>query len=451
MDQRLRALNRFGLGARIGERRGLSDPRGWLEEQLGGPVERPADVPAEERIWSVLGSFLDARRERDRDAIREGARAMREIVAAEGRAVLDLRVASDRPFVERLVAFWSNHLCVSVAGEPLVAPLAGLYERQAIRPHVLGRFEDMVLASAAHPAMLVYLDNFRSVGPGSVAARRVGRRLDRELGLNENHARELLELHTLGVDGGYGQEDVVELARLLTGWTVPGLRGGRLDRGRERGFAFRPVLHEPGPKTVLGERYGEGEAEGRRAIRDLCRHPSTAAFVARKLVTHFVADDPPAPAVEAVARTFRETGGDLRAVAGRLVSLEEAWDPEALKLRTPQDWLVALFRAVGLGDAPEPTAGLLRQLRHTLWAPGAPKGYGDTEREWADPDSLMNRAELARSAARRASRGGLDPRRLLEVMEVADGDPLPDLLADEAIDRAERVALAVGGPAFQWR
>ena len=187
--------------------------------------------------------------------------------------------------MERLVAFWSNHLCVSIPSKQQVAALAGHYERDVIRAHVLGRFDDMVLASARHPAMLFYLDNFQSVGPGSPAGRRTARRAAAR-GLNENYARELLELHTLGVDGGYSQEDVEQLARILTGWSVSSAGPGSRP-GEPIGFAFRPMTHEPGAKTVMGIRYGEsGAREGEQVIRDLCAHPSTADFVARKLVEH---------------------------------------------------------------------------------------------------------------------------------------------------------------------
>ncbi len=267
------------------------------------------------------------------------------------------RVTSDRPFVERLVAFWSNHLCVSTGAKVLVAPLAGSYEREAIRPHVLGRFEDMVLASARHPAMLVYLDNFQSIGPNSRGGQFSGRGgRGQKRGLNENYARELLELHTLGVDGGYTQQDVQELAKILTGWTVAGLvRGapqvtaqrGRRPNGRTGatpatadpdrngpiGFTFQALLHEPGAKTVLGVKYGDdGEEEGERVIRALCRHPSTARFVATKLVTHFVGDQPPAAAVDRIARVFRDSDGDLRAVSLALVDLDDAWSEGATEV-----------------------------------------------------------------------------------------------------------------------
>ena len=463
MDTTLRALNGFGLGARPGERRRLSDPRDWLRAQLKGaaPAIQPPAAAAPAEIAAALAAFRSAGQSQARDARQEARRRLVTIATAESRAALSARVGSDRPFVERLVAFWSNHLCISTGAKILVAPLAGSYEREAIRPHVLGRFADMVLASAKHPAMLVYLDNFQSIGPnsrGSQAGRGTQRR-----GLNENYARELLELHTLGVDGGYTQQDVQELAKMLTGWTVNGLgrpapralRGRRqiADQDDDRiGFAFQDVLHEPGAKTLLGARYSEaGVAEAERAINALCRHASTARFVAAKLVTHFVADAPPAPAVDRIAKVFRDSDGDLRAVSAALIDLPEAWSDGARKFRTPQDWLVAMLRAFNLTDAPEMLMNVLRQLRHPLWSPQAPKGFDDTTQAWADPDSLLNRAELARTITRRLRAQPADPRGLLDVVDVPAGDPLPKFAGDSSIAMEERVALLLAGPAFQWR
>jgi uncharacterized protein (DUF1800 family) len=458
MDHALRALNRFGLGARIGERRTLDDPQRWLRQQLdgGAPHAGAPDAATPEAIGDDLRALRGA--PASNQARQDARRRIVSIAAVEGRAALAMRAASTRPFVERLVMFWSNHLCVSAGAKVIVAPLAGSYEREVIRPHVLGRFEDMVLASATHPAMLVYLDNFQSIGPGSRAAQ-LGRRGAAGRGLNENYARELLELHTLGVDGGYTQRDVQELARLLTGWTISGLNlrlpaGGRNRAAAASGsvqFTFTELLHEPGTKTVLGTRYGSGVAEGERAIRAFCRHPSTARFIARKLVTHFVADDPPADAVDRVARVFRESDGQLREVAETLIDLPDAWSEGARKFRTPQDWLIATFRAFGTTDVPERAMPILRQLRHPLWSPQAPKGFGDTTPEWADPDSLLNRAELARTLTRGLAVRRMDPRALGDVVDVAADDPLPRLLADASIAADERVALALAGPAFQWR
>jgi len=475
MNATIRALNRFGLGARVGERRRIDDPRAWLRGQLqGGAPDLPAPVEATSAAIAEAVRAFRAAGQGNQQARQQARRRLVEIAAAESHAALTARVTTERPFVERLVAFWSNHVCVSIGAKVLVAPLAGRYEREAIRPHVLGRFEDMLLASATHPAMLVYLDNFQSIGPSSRGATLGGGRGQpgaQARGLNENYARELLELHTLGVDGGYVQQDVLELAKILTGWTVAGLaRQGPMQnsnarpRARRRpmpirqdatdgiGFAFQELLHEPGSKTVLGATYGEaGVEEGERAIRAFARHASTARFIATKLVTHFVADDPPAQAVDRLTRTFRETGGDLRAVATALIDLQDAWDERHRKFRTPQDWLIAVLRAFNATEASENVMPLLRQLRHPLWSPPSPKGFGDKTQEWADPDSLLNRAELARTVARRMRAQRIDPRTLLDVVDVTARDPLNGFLADNTIPADERVALALAGPAFQWR
>jgi uncharacterized protein (DUF1800 family) len=463
MDLRLRALNRFGLGARVGEKDRIGDPKQWLRAQLGdAPLLAAPEGASDKEISEALRQYRMAGQQ---DPARmEARRRLVRIAASEQRATLAQRAGSDRPFVERLVAFWSNHLCVSAGAKFQVAPLAGAYEREVIRPHVLGKFEEMVLESARHPAMLFYLDNFQSIGPNSPAAQRA----QRQRGLNENYARELLELHTLGVNGGYTQADVLQLARLLTGWTISGLapQGGNLTAQQRRrlrragvrsgdgdlDFVFQPILHEPGEKTILGRKYGEGEDDGERAIRSFCRHPSTAAFIATKLVTHFVADDPPATAVASIAKVFRDTEGDLKKVSEALVELPDAWSESSKKFRTPQDWLIATLRAFDIRDVNDQTIGALRQLRHPLWAPASPKGFGDLTREWADPDSLLNRAELARTIARRAGpQAGAAAPRLLDVMDVPANDPVRTMLNDSSIDARERIALAIAGPAFQWR
>lgn len=318
-----------------------------------------------------------------------------------------------------------------------------------------------MLASARHPAMLYYLDNVRSTGPNSPAARRPRRR-DGPVGnglrgLNENYARELLELHTVGVDGSFTQDDVEQLARIFTGWGVSGPGG--------IGFRFASPLHEPGRKRVMGRTYPEGEEAGVDVIRDLARHPSTAHSLAGKIATHFIDDEPPADAVSALERTWLETEGDLRAVAVTLVRLDAALDPRYRKFRTPQDWFVALLRAVDAKESGANFPRILQQLRHPLWAPPSPKGFGDLRREWADSDAPMNRAELARTLARRAGRtlrgapaepGGTRPRSpdlrpLGTVIPLERGDLLRDMLADDSIPVDERVALAFAGPAFQWR
>ena len=472
MDHALRALNRFGLGARKSERQRISDPRGWLKAQLDGGA--PTLRATETTSAAAIGDAVRALRmpgQRDEQERREARRRLVALAADEAQTALEARITSERPFVERLVAFWSNHLCVSAGSKVLVAPLAGSYERDVIRAHVLGRFEDMVLASAKHPAMLVYLDNFQSIGPSSAAAR-ASQRNGARRGLNENYARELLELHTLGVNGGYTQEDVQELARILTGWTIDGVgrtgvqqtpvRATQRGRGMNRrtppepgtpiAFAFQELLHEPGAKTLLKERYGEdGVVEGERAIRALCRHPSTAQFVATKLAVHFISDEPPAAAVERLARAFRSSDGDLKVVSRAIVDETESWRVDSRKFRSPQDWFVAVLRAFGASEVAPNAPTVLRQLRQPLWSPPSPKGFGDLMQEWADPDSLLNRGELARTISRLPSVAALDPRALLDVVDVPAGNPLHTLIADTSIPARDRVALMIAGPAFQWR
>ena len=454
------ALNRFGLGARPGEPLRLGDARAWLTAQLdGGSPDLVGATPTPEEVSDLFQRHQSATRSRDRAAQQAAAQEIRRSSSREVAGVLSTRVASERPFVERWIAFWSNHLCISVSSGVRTALLAGSYERDVIRRHALGRYSDMLLASARHPAMLLYLNNAQSIGPSSPAARRGGRgnrpQANARRGLNENYARELLELHTVGVRGGYAQEDVESLARILTGWTLAGVGGPLAPAGGSVGFRFLEPTHEPGRKSVLGRTYGEGEEGGIQVIRDLATLPATARHVAGKLATHFIADAPPRSAVDAIADRWLETEGDLREVALTLISRDEAWASEHRKFRTPQDWLVALLRALDAREAPPNLAQSLRQLRHPLWAPTSPKGFGDLTGDWADPDALMSRAELARSvadaSARARGRRGGDPRPLSTVLPLEADDPLRTLLADGSIAYPERLALVFAGPAFQWR
>ena len=215
---------------------------------------------------------------------------------------------TDAPFVERLTQFWSNHFAVSI-DKGNARLYAGSMEREAIRPHVLGRFQDMLLAVESHPAMLRYLDNAASIGDDSRAAMRAQKLGREKRGLNENLAREILELHTLGVDGGYRQDDVIELARAITGWSTPGPR----DEDAAQPFVFRANAHEPGARRVLGRQYAEGgQEQGRAVLADLARHPATAHHLSFKLARHFVADQPPPALVERMAQAYLREDGDLR-------------------------------------------------------------------------------------------------------------------------------------------
>ena len=260
----------------------------------------------------------------------------RQIYLNEAKARIDAALGSEIGFVERLVWFWSNHFCISA---DKIQSMSGAYEREAVRPHVLGRFQDMLAAVESHPAMLFYLDNSVSIGPNSVAG------INRTRGLNENLAREILELHTLGVRSVYTQEDVVRFANVLTGWTLLPAADNP-DHGGE--FVFNRRLHEPGAQTILGKVYSEGGVEqGKAVLNDLAGHPATAKHVAGKLARYFVADQPPPTLVESLARTFQDTAGDLKEVAKALVASDEAWSLPPSKLKRPSEWVTAMVRAGG--------------------------------------------------------------------------------------------------------
>jgi uncharacterized protein (DUF1800 family) len=318
----------------------------------------------------------------------------------------NLAVASPTPFVERLVHFWSNHFSVT-AQKPGTHYQVANHEFAAIRPHVLGRFSDMLKAAALHPAMLLYLDQFQSVGPNSqfmaFRRRRPQAGEGAPQGLNENLAREILELHTLGVDGGYSQTDVTEFARALTGWTIDGLRRGeRFTESRANGAAYITIAHEPGARTVLGRSYrDDGAGQALAILDDLAGHPATAKFVATKLARHFAGDTPPPSLVARLEQDFAATGGDLASLARTLIEAPEVWSAQPLKFRQPFEWLVSALRLSGGAELDaRRLSGALDQLGQLPWRAPSPAGYDDLEGSWAGPDALYRRVELAERIAR---------------------------------------------------
>ncbi|MBM3510137.1 MAG: DUF1800 domain-containing protein [Alphaproteobacteria bacterium] len=436
------AVNRFGLGARPGElKRAASDPHGWLEAQLEGRSAQPDAFAALESGPATTRSFFAADDRNAKEVIKLFSERFRDIFMQEVAARTRVMATSAQPYRERLVAFWSNHFTVS-AKRPVVAGLAGAFEREAIRPHVTGRFADMLLAVARHPAMLLFLDNVLSIGPNSMAGQRTGK------GLNENHAREILELHTLGVKGGYDQRDVVELAKLITGWSL-----SRREPGATPGtYKFHGFAHEPGTKTLLGVRYDQGgEAEGEAALRALARHPSTAIFIATKFARHFIADDPPAPAVERLARVFRDTDGDLRALAAAVVDEPAAWQAPLAKFKTPQDFLVSVLRATDIFPAePRAVVGSFEELGQVPFTALSPAGWDDNAAAWAGPEAVLRRAEWSLAFARRAA----PARQPIALMEATIA-PVASARTREAIAQApsaqQGLALLLASPEFLRR
>ncbi len=469
------ALHRFGLGPRAGSIAAIaSDPRGALLAELERPRVGLVDAPdlmsspqaaravfefrAERQAQAKLdqarreaarASMDDTATETDRKAATaagepaepkpdERPNSPRQIFLRNARARIDAALAAEIGFAERLVWFWSNHFCVSADKVPA---LAGSYEREAIRPHVLGRFADMLLAVESHPAMLFYLDNARSIGPHSVAG------INRSRGLNENLAREILELHTLGVRSGYSQEDVTRFANVLTGWTIVP-PGSDPEHGGE--FAFIGRRHEPGAQTVVGKPYADGGIEqGRAVLADLARHPATAEHIAGKLARHFVADQPPPALVARLAKTFRDSGGDLKSMARALVTAPEVWDAPRGKLKRPSEWIVASMRVAGVQVVNiQRVIGAQALLGEPLWRPPAPKGFADDEQAWLDGVAL--RLDIANAIASRIGEL-IDPPELIE-------HALGPLASDEtrrtigrAESRTQAVALLLMAPEFQRR
>jgi len=403
------ALNRFGLGARPDEPP-PADARAWLLSQFALYDPLPPSWRAQPRTAATVQKLrdqqqsirqaTDAGKQAARQAYRRAARE--DYLGAVG-ARVNAALSAPAPFVERLVHFWANHFAVSVDKTGILG-VAGALEADAIRPHVLGRFEDMLLAATRHPAMLLFLDQAGSIGPDSPAARGIATRApDRRRGLNENLAREILELHTLGVRSGYTQADVTEFARALTGWTVSGLQG--LEPASEEGtFAYRPARHEPGARTLLGRTYGaSGELQARAILQDLAVAPATGRHLATKLARHFVADDPPPALVQRLASAFERSGGDLPAVYRELVRAPEAWNDGPAKFKSPWDWGVSALRALGTRELPPlQAAGLMNQLGQPVWRPGSPAGWDDVAAAWAAPDALVRRVEVAQRMAAQA-------------------------------------------------
>jgi len=415
-DTTVIATNRFGLGARPGDLDMVDrNPQSWLLDQLQGPSRIPKDIRRLPHSSTVLVDVQGLRREerqRKKNAendMQESAPAEKygkvarghfmDQVAARYRAA----AASDYPFYERLVHFWSNHFAISADKQPLPT-VVGLFENEVIRPNVSGKFVDMLIAVEQHPAMILFLDNQKSAGPGSSLAQRAKRRnTKRNHGLNENLAREILELHTLGVNGGYTQQDVMTFAEVITGWSIGGTSDtGRLADGDPGRFEFREIIHEPGAQTLLGKRYPQkGVDQGEAVLRDLAAHPATAKFLATKLARHFVADEPPAQLVDELAAVYLETGGDLSAVYTVLVLAEEPWREIHTKYKTPHDFVISTFRALDyVPDRSRFIVSALDMMAQTPFRPGSPEGWPDTAEQWGGADGLYKRIEWCNTVAR---------------------------------------------------
>ncbi|MGI9221091.1 MAG: DUF1800 domain-containing protein [Woeseiaceae bacterium] len=408
------AANRFGLGAKPGDLAVIKPrPQSWLLDQIAGPSRIPADIRDQPDSAAVLADVDKLRREQrnlrrenaddpDEDFVKNYGRTVRRLYIDQVHARYRAAAATDYPFHERLVHFWSNHFAISADKQPIPA-VAGLFEAEAVRPNVSGNFADMLLSVEQHPAMIVYLDNQRSVGPGSRAAKLANRRSEsRSVGLNENLAREILELHTLGVGGGYSQQDVTAFARVITGWSIGGAaENGRFAEGKSGTFEFREIIHEPGSQVILGKKYNQsGLQQGEAVLRDLAKHPATARHIASKLARHFVADEPPAKLVDKLAAVYLDSGGELPVVYQALVTAPESWVEPFAKYKTPHDFVVSTFRAFDHDpDDARFVIGALDLMGQTPYRPGSPAGWPDTAEQWGGADALYKRIEWCNTVA----------------------------------------------------
>jgi uncharacterized protein (DUF1800 family) len=433
-DQRiLHALNRLGYGPRPGdvERVRQMGVAAYIERQLSPRSIADPGVEQALAAYPVLGqSAAQLVREypqptpQVRQRLAQGEMTRQDMMTMyppERRPVvittqmqaarITRAVLSERQLEEAMVEFWFNHFNV-YAPKGAVRWMVPAYEREAIRPHVLGRFRDLVLATARHPAMLFYLDNWLSTRADLVLPR--GPNAGRPMGLNENYARELMELHTLGVDGGYTQQDVIEVARCFTGWTI--------DRPQQGGgFVFRPQAHDRGAKRVLEQviAAGGGVQDGERVIDILVRQPATARFIATKLARRFVSDEPPAALVDRAAAVFLRTDGDLRAVLVAIITSPEFWSAEAYraKIKTPLEVVASAMRALdgriapagagpdGLGEGGVALAREVARLGEPLYEAQPPTGYPDRAEAWVNTGALLGRMNFALGLAHNRLRG----------------------------------------------
>ena len=479
------ALHRFGLGPKRNSIAEIaSDPRGALLAEIERPgvgrinnpdlLSAPAaarmafQARAERRAQAILAQR--AQKESERLAAAQGemqaesmtgdlankaaaAKAADTALADQGpteierqnflkevKARLDASFDADIGFAERLVWFWSNHFCISTF---TIYNMAGGYEREAIRPHILGRFTDMLLAVEGHPAMLIYLDNNISRGGNSVSG------INQTRGLNENLAREILELHTLGVRTGYDQDDVIHFANVLTGWTIIPIAGDPV-HGIE--FIFHPRMHEPGSQRVLGKFYPDtGVEQGRAVLADLARHPATATHVATKLARYFTADDPPPSLVAKLKQTYLGTGGDLAEVARTLVLAPEAWRPAPAKFKTPYEFVVSAWRAAGASpDALPKVAPVLNAMGQKPYSAPSPKGWSEDAANWCAPDALIKRMAWSQALAAEQL-GGRDPSELArDALGARLTPPVAQAIA-RAETREEGLAILLMSPEFLRR
>ena len=482
------AANRFGFGAKPGELRVIAgDPRGWVKAQITPETALPpslAALPPAEDDLLAFGRWLVARRLKGANADKALARAanmgysedelktlsieqsfvlnFKQRYTTAVKARIDAAATTDRPVFERLAHFWANHFMVSGV-KPQVVALPPSFEREAIRPNICGSFEKLLVSSTRHPGMLIYLDNWLSIGPHSPAATAprvfANPNANRPTGLNENLAREIMELHTMGVRSGYTQADVTAFAAVLTGWTydrgnpLAYLTLGQGTRTGEQMFRFQPGAHEPGPQTIMGKIYPQkDDLQGLAVLHDFAHHPATAHFIATKLARHYIADDPPPAAVNRIAAAFSKSGGDLQTTMNAVVDCPEAWAAPFAKFKPPEEFMISFLRLLSIPSLPaDAITNSLAVMGQPTYRAAGPDGWSDVAASWLSADLVWKRLEWAQAACARIARADIDPSR---IADLAFGDVLSDdtrLAIARAESPAQGLTLLAGSPEFQRR
>ena len=446
------AVTRFGLGASEGEILAASQNSiKWLKSQLNfeniKPYPMDGILTCKEYIIEEQVFKKKRKKQTDPelkfDIVKAYNTRNRSLITQEHITRFSYGMHASSPFHERLVRFWSNHF--SVSGRNRRNLTAATHEREAIRPKILGSFYDLALSAILHPAMLLYLDNVQSVGPNSMTGL-IGVLLKK--GLNENLAREVMELHTITPQAKYSQNDVTEFAKALTGWSIGGSSYQKTSQGVT---VFDKKSHEPGNRTVLNKTYFPlGEKQAKIIIRNLCEHPETAANIAYKLARHFISDNPPYSLVDRIRRTFIQTNGDLISIYNTLIESPEAWEPYHKKLKTPDELLISTARLIGTENTfPTAARDLYEGFGQHMHAAPTPEGWPDTLEAWLGPDAVTKRIEWANALATRIPH--MDARKFLTSALGARASEKTTQMVANAESGPQALVLALMSPEFQRR
>ncbi len=444
------AVNRFGYGARGDElAHAKADPKKWLSSQLQ-TIEFSDNQPSSDDVFVAHAKFQKQKKlmkQQQKQAQGSQAQDKNKMIKSAARktymkmsaASLKQAITSKHSVSWRLLDFFSNHFSVSTSGRLMVG-LSPTLEREAIAPNLLGNFGEMLLAVEQHPAMLIYLNNEKSFGANSRMSKK------RKVGLNENLAREIMELHTLGVNGGYSQTDVIELAKGITGWSV---KNTKKEHGT--GFVFRTYGHEPGARILLGKKYAQrGIMQGQQMLRDLAMHPSTAKYVCTKIAHHFVSENPAQSLIEKMQKTWLNNQGNIKQVMLTLFDAEEAWLESPQKFKTPREFVISSYRAIAPNRINDRTLfNSLTNLGQMPFNAGSPAGFSDEESDWLGASALMARVEWSSLVSAQVKRINAE-----QVMATALGSSISQntyQMVMRAESRQQASTLLLMSPEFQRR